>query len=256
MAMRPQVALLLALILLAAGDGSLAARTPSAIIRKTCAALDQPGSSVDYDYCVGALSADPTGASAKDARQLAVVATNLTVANITSTVLVLEDLVNSLSDCLRIYREMNRPLEAALGDLRAGHVGAANEKLSHVFGEPEHYDMLLFAGSAHKNPIRNGNVNAHTCGRSPLRPHASIAVEWLVAIIKVMMTISWIHLNKKKRIRNRASQERLTVLIDKFTNDQKGAAAEMGMQVLMDVWCTNLVNPGEEDYYARGQAYQ
>ncbi|VAI40212.1 unnamed protein product [Triticum turgidum subsp. durum] len=48
---------------------------------------------------------------------------------------------------------------------------------------------------------------------------------------------------KKKRIRNRASQERLTVLIDKFTDDQKGAAAEMGMQVLMDVRCTNLVNP-------------
>ncbi|XBI79749.1 hypothetical protein VPH35_089107 [Triticum aestivum] len=48
---------------------------------------------------------------------------------------------------------------------------------------------------------------------------------------------------KKKCIRNRASQERLTVLIDKFTDDQKGAAAEMGMQVLMDVRCTNLVNP-------------
>ena len=50
-------------------------------------------------------------------------------------------------------------------------------------------------------------------------------------------------LQKKKRIRNRASQKRLTVLIDKFTNDQKGAAAEMGMQVLMDVRCMNLGNP-------------
>ncbi|VAH75601.1 unnamed protein product [Triticum turgidum subsp. durum] len=49
--------------------------------------------------------------------------------------------------------------------------------------------------------------------------------------------------DEKKRIRNRASQERLTVLIDKFSDDQKGAAAEMGMQVLMDVRCTNLVNP-------------
>ena len=28
-----------------------------------------------------------------------------------------------------------------------------------------------------------------------------------------------------------------------FTDEQKGAAAEMGMQALMDVWCTNLVNP-------------
>ncbi|XBH86289.1 hypothetical protein VPH35_073985 [Triticum aestivum] len=48
---------------------------------------------------------------------------------------------------------------------------------------------------------------------------------------------------KKKRIRNRASQERLTALTDKFSDDQKGAAAEMGMQSMMDVRCTNLVNP-------------
>ncbi|XBI80185.1 hypothetical protein VPH35_089419 [Triticum aestivum] len=48
---------------------------------------------------------------------------------------------------------------------------------------------------------------------------------------------------KKKCTRNRASQERLTSLTDRFTDDQKGAAAEMGMQALMNVWCMNLVNP-------------
>ncbi|XBI47881.1 hypothetical protein VPH35_111735 [Triticum aestivum] len=48
---------------------------------------------------------------------------------------------------------------------------------------------------------------------------------------------------KKKRIRNRASQERLTALTDKFSDDQKGAAAEMGMQSMIAVRCTNLVNP-------------
>ncbi|SPT19186.1 unnamed protein product [Triticum aestivum] len=48
---------------------------------------------------------------------------------------------------------------------------------------------------------------------------------------------------KKKRYRNRASQERLTILTEGFTDDQKGAAAEMGMQALMDVRCKNLVNP-------------
>ncbi|XBI77956.1 hypothetical protein VPH35_087732 [Triticum aestivum] len=47
----------------------------------------------------------------------------------------------------------------------------------------------------------------------------------------------------KKRIRNRASQERLTALTDKFTDDQKGAAPEMGVQAMMDVRCMNLVNP-------------
>ncbi|XBI91702.1 hypothetical protein VPH35_028965 [Triticum aestivum] len=40
---------------------------------------------------------------------------------------------------------------------------------------------------------------------------------------------------KKKCTRNRASHERLTSLTDRFTDDQKGAAAEMGMQALMDV---------------------
>ena len=32
-------------------------------------------------------------------------------------------------------------------------------------------------------------------------------------------------------------------MTDEFTDDQKGAAVEMGMQVLMDVRCKNLVNP-------------
>ncbi|SPT18491.1 unnamed protein product [Triticum aestivum] len=48
---------------------------------------------------------------------------------------------------------------------------------------------------------------------------------------------------KKKRYRNRASRERLTILTKGFTDDQKGAAAEMGMQALMDVRFKNLVNP-------------
>ncbi|XBH70943.1 hypothetical protein VPH35_098495 [Triticum aestivum] len=47
---------------------------------------------------------------------------------------------------------------------------------------------------------------------------------------------------KKKRYRNRASQERLTILTEGFTDEQKGAAGEMGMQALMDVRCKNLVN--------------
>ena len=50
-------------------------------------------------------------------------------------------------------------------------------------------------------------------------------------------------MQKKKRHRNRASQERLTILTEGFTDEQKGAAAEMGMQALMNVRCTNLVNP-------------
>ena len=50
-------------------------------------------------------------------------------------------------------------------------------------------------------------------------------------------------LQKKKRYRNRVSQERLTILTEGFTDEQKGAASEMGMHALMDVRCKNLVNP-------------
>ena len=50
-------------------------------------------------------------------------------------------------------------------------------------------------------------------------------------------------MQKKKRHRNRASQERVTILTEGFPNEQKGAAGEMGMQALVDVRCKNLVNP-------------
>ncbi|XP_037488931.1 putative invertase inhibitor [Triticum dicoccoides] len=161
MSMDPHVVLLLTLILLlGTGDGSLAVGTPSAIIRTTCAAVGQPGRGVDYDSCVGALSADPAAAAAKDARELAVVATNLTVANVTSTVLVLDDLVKNLGDCLRSYRDMNKNLEGALGDLAAGRLKAASDKLLHASFAPSDCDILLLEGSAEKNPVSEENNDA------------------------------------------------------------------------------------------------
>ncbi|KAI5013852.1 hypothetical protein ZWY2020_047344, partial [Hordeum vulgare] len=48
---------------------------------------------------------------------------------------------------------------------------------------------------------------------------------------------------KKKRDGNKASLERLTLLIKGFTEYQKKAAREMGMHALMDIICPNLVNP-------------
>ncbi|VAH83653.1 hypothetical protein VPH35_054789 [Triticum aestivum] len=48
---------------------------------------------------------------------------------------------------------------------------------------------------------------------------------------------------KKKRHRNTASQECLTILNEGFTDEHKGATGSMGMQALMDVRCKNLVNP-------------
>ncbi|XP_037441587.1 uncharacterized protein LOC119309768 [Triticum dicoccoides] len=50
-------------------------------------------------------------------------------------------------------------------------------------------------------------------------------------------------MEKKKCPCKRASQECLTTLTKGFTDDQKGATSEMGLQALMDVRCMNLVNP-------------
>ena len=101
-------------LLLAAGDGGLAVGTPSALINKTCAASCNYSGGLSSDYCVVALSADPAGAAAKDTGELAVVAANLISANVTSTVLLLADLVRNLGECLSIYREMNDTLAATL----------------------------------------------------------------------------------------------------------------------------------------------
>ncbi|KAF7014961.1 hypothetical protein CFC21_028883 [Triticum aestivum] len=161
MSMDPHVVLLLTLILLlGTGDGSLAVGTPSAIIRRTCAAVGRTGPGVGYDSCMDALSGDPAAAAAKDARELAVVATKLTVANVTSTVLVLDDLVCNLGECLRSYRDMNETLEGALGDLAAGRLKAASDKLQHVSFAPSDCDILLFEGSAEKNPMSEENNDA------------------------------------------------------------------------------------------------
>jgi pectinesterase inhibitor-like protein len=156
-----RTALFLTLVLFATGNGGLAVGTPSALITKTCAAAYNFSGGVSYDYCVGALSADPSGASAKDIRELAVVAANLTAANVTATVLVLADLVHNLKECLDIYRVMSGKLAAALEDFRAGHNDAASHMLREASDMPDNCDILLFEGSAKKNPMYNENVDAY-----------------------------------------------------------------------------------------------
>ncbi|KAM3384496.1 hypothetical protein ACQJBY_008876 [Aegilops geniculata] len=159
MSMDPHVVLLLTLILLlGTGDGSLAVGTPSAIMRTTCAAV--VGRNLGCDSCMDALSGDPAAAAAKDARELAVVATKLTVANVTSTVLVLDDLVYNLGECLRCYRDMKKNLEGALGDLAAGRLNAASDKLQNASFAPSNCDILLLEGSAEKNPMSEENNDA------------------------------------------------------------------------------------------------
>ena len=116
-----QIALLL--LLLAAAHGLSVAVSPTPIINTTCAALAQSPNvtvHVDYEFCVRALSADTASSSATDARGLAAAAASLTVANITSTELIIADLVKNLVSCLSDYKELNDMVRRGLHDIRGG----------------------------------------------------------------------------------------------------------------------------------------
>ncbi|XP_044972821.1 uncharacterized protein LOC123440310 [Hordeum vulgare subsp. vulgare] len=106
------------------------ASQPAAIINATCSNLvydKYPG----YDYCFSVLSSDPAAAaSARDTRDLAIVATNATARNITSTVKLIQGLLSDLAECKLSYGgRMGKTVDSALGDLIAGRspVGAANK---------------------------------------------------------------------------------------------------------------------------------
>ncbi|KAF7080234.1 hypothetical protein CFC21_084339 [Triticum aestivum] len=101
---------------------------PAAIINATCSTLlydKYPG----YDYCFSVLSSDPVAAaSARDTRDLAIVATNATARNITSTVKLIQGLLSDLAECKLSYGDrMGKTMDSALSDLIAGRspVGAA-----------------------------------------------------------------------------------------------------------------------------------
>ncbi|KAM0915691.1 hypothetical protein ACQ4PT_010655 [Festuca glaucescens] len=99
------------------------------IIKSTCARAKNATWLTPYRYCVRTLSADPAAASARDARGLAVAAADLTATNVTSTMVVLAELMDSLEMCMAMYKAMNRSIVGALDDLRAGRLDAAWPKI-------------------------------------------------------------------------------------------------------------------------------
>ncbi|KQK12364.2 hypothetical protein BRADI_1g03240v3 [Brachypodium distachyon] len=160
MATQQLASIFLFLFLLAAGEG--AASAPSAIIFKTCARASNfsATTNVGYDYCVGVLTADPAAVAAHSTRALAVVATKLALDNVTSTVLVLDNLVYNIARCMGYYGGMNYTVTTALEDIRAGHAEAAAGKFSRAAAESGRCDSALSKGSAKKNPMRKENHDA------------------------------------------------------------------------------------------------
>jgi hypothetical protein len=106
----------LAILLILAILPSLVAGT-SYLINTICSAIPE----MSYDYCVGVLSANPAGASAKDKRGLAIVES---MHNVTSTLHMLSDLVQELNSCIEYYKYMDELTASAIDDFHTGRDAA------------------------------------------------------------------------------------------------------------------------------------
>jgi pectinesterase inhibitor-like protein len=149
------------------GSAAAAGASPAAIINATCSSLSYstyPG----YDYCVSVLSSGPSSATARDTRDLAIVATNAITRNITSMVELIQGLLSDVSECKISYgSRMAKAVDSALGDLIAGRdrAGAAN-KLADASRDAMDCDVVMSKRrGAAKNVLYQENadnfVSAH-----------------------------------------------------------------------------------------------
>ncbi|KAF7076282.1 hypothetical protein CFC21_080955 [Triticum aestivum] len=133
----------------------------SSVINTTCSKIPD----MSYHYCVGVLSAEPTGASAIDTRGLAVATANLTVHNVTSTLHMMGDLVLELNACIGYYKYMVDLIVAAVDDLNKGRdAELIYEKLYKASYTPLDCDIALFEG-AEKNPMQEENSENQALAR-------------------------------------------------------------------------------------------
>ncbi|XBI78148.1 hypothetical protein VPH35_087889 [Triticum aestivum] len=128
--MQPLAGILAAVLTSAA---AMAAGASPVAINGTCSLVTAdayPG----YDYCVSVLSSEPSAAS--DGRGLAVLAANATAHNVTRTIGLIDNLLDSLTECSELYgRQMADKVAGALGDLMAGRdPSEAVSKLIDAYG--------------------------------------------------------------------------------------------------------------------------
>ncbi|XBI47740.1 hypothetical protein VPH35_111621 [Triticum aestivum] len=100
---------------------------------------------------------------ASGGRGLAAAAASLTVANITSTELIIADLVKNLGSCLSDYKEIKDMVRRGLDDIRGGRAADASKKFLDAAEAdvPSLCDLILIEGVAKRNPIDQENQNAY-----------------------------------------------------------------------------------------------
>ncbi|XBI61984.1 hypothetical protein VPH35_042702 [Triticum aestivum] len=146
--------LLLLTFLLAA---STAAARPSYVIKSTCVAITNATVGTPYRYCVRTLSADPAAAPARDARGLAIAAAKLTATNVSSTLHVLNLLVDALQNCIATYQFMQGDVAGALDDLSAGRLDVASQKLKRASFQPDFCELAMMESDTDKDPVSEEN---------------------------------------------------------------------------------------------------
>ncbi|RRT45277.1 hypothetical protein B296_00018235 [Ensete ventricosum] len=111
-----------------------------ASVQDECKIVTAADPNVDYNFCVTSLQADPTSGSA-DAKELAIIAANLTVANATST----------LSKIEKLYKDVVTAASGAIKAISSGSLGDAKKHLTEASDKPQDCDNLLF--EAGKNSL-------------------------------------------------------------------------------------------------------
>ncbi|XP_042460571.1 uncharacterized protein LOC122044095 [Zingiber officinale] len=157
--MNPSTAALPLLILLLLPRDSQAAASGDPLVRDTCKrAADSSDGHVDLGFCVQALESDAGSAVVADARRLALISANLTLANVTRTLYLAKTWVEYLTSCQEIYAEMSANVTDAMRTLEAGDLAGAARKMEAAAMLPNECDILLFQGDGSvdwgSNPLR------------------------------------------------------------------------------------------------------
>ncbi|KAJ8465012.1 hypothetical protein OPV22_027564 [Ensete ventricosum] len=131
-----------------------------ASVEDECKIATAADPNVDYNFCVTSLQADPRSGSA-DAKELAIIAANLTVANATSTLSKIEKLVGDskidsttkglLNQCSSFYKDVVTAASGAIKAISSGSLGDAKKQLTKARDNPQDCDNLLY--EAGKNSL-------------------------------------------------------------------------------------------------------
>ncbi|CAL9137753.1 unnamed protein product [Musa acuminata var. zebrina] len=131
-----------------------------ASVQDECKIVAAADPNVDYNFCVTSLQADPRSGSA-DAKGLAIIAADLTVASATSTLSKIEKLVGDskidsptkglLNQCSSFYKDAVTAASGAIKAIGSGSMGDAKKQLTEAGDKPQDCDDLLF--EAGKNDL-------------------------------------------------------------------------------------------------------